>query len=108
MENFRYEISSFNPKEKSFEENNSFTDYCKLLFDNKDDFKYLSFTGIRHTELAMLVQSEMNRTPFLDSKHISNEYSELYDILARYYFSINDYHVIWNSEVLSPFSWLLV
>lgn len=50
MENFRYEISSFNPKEKSLEENKCFTDCCKSLYNNKDDFKYLSFTGIKFTD----------------------------------------------------------
>ena len=50
MEHFKDEISSFNPKEKSDEENNRFTDCCKHLFDNEDDFKYLSFTGIKHTD----------------------------------------------------------
>lgn len=50
MNNLNFEISSFNPKEKSDEENSEFTKYCKHLFDCKDDFKYLSFTGIKHTD----------------------------------------------------------
>lgn len=50
MENFKYEISSFNPKDASIEENDNFTNCCKYLFDNEDDFKYLSLTGIKHTD----------------------------------------------------------
>ena len=50
MENFTYKIYSFNPKESSDDENIIFTNCCKYLFDNKDDFKYLSFTGIKHTD----------------------------------------------------------
>ncbi|NLG39603.1 MAG: GNAT family N-acetyltransferase [Fibrobacter sp.] len=50
MENYKYEISNFNPKVASDEENAKFTNCCKNLFDNEKDFKYLSFTGIKHTD----------------------------------------------------------
>lgn len=49
MKNFPYRISSFNPCEKSAEENSEFNEQCKRLFDNGDDFRYLSFTGIKYT-----------------------------------------------------------
>lgn len=50
MENIKYEISSFSPKNATDEENEKFTNCCKYLFDNDDDLKYLSFTGIKHTD----------------------------------------------------------
>jgi len=49
MKIFKYEICGFNPKVASDEENEKFTNWCKYLFDKEDDFKFLSFTGIKHT-----------------------------------------------------------
>ncbi len=49
MENFSYRISSFNPNDKSVKENREFNAECRRLFDNEEEFKYLSFTGIKFT-----------------------------------------------------------